>query len=71
MIDIFFLLLRNTKMNVSLWTCCVLMNAEPNFRRGFSRGMLAKTVPKRSSSVHTATTDISGKIEKLGIFQVN
>ena len=57
-------------MNVSLWTCCVLMSVEPNFRRGFSRGMLAKTVQKRSSSVHTATTDISEKIERLGVVQV-
>ena len=58
-------------MNVSSWSCCVLMGAEPNFKRGFSRGMLTKIVPRRSSSVHTATTDISGKIERLGIVQVN
>ena len=57
-------------MLVCLWTCCVLMSAEPNFRKDFSRGMSTKIARRRLLSALTATIDTSERIERFAIFQV-
>ena len=65
-----FSVLRNTKMLVSSWTCCALMNAEPNFRKDFSRGMSTKIAQRRSLSALTATTGTLGRIERFELHEV-
>ena len=68
--EIDYSLFRNTKKLVSLWKCSVLTTVALNFKNDSSRSTRTKTVQKRLSPVRTATTDISGRTERLSVIHV-
>lgn len=68
--EIDYSLFRNTKKLVSLWKCSVLTTVALNFKNDSSRSTRTKTVQKRLSPVRTATTDISGRTERLNVIHV-
>lgn len=68
--EIDYSLFRNTKKLVSLWKCSALTTVALNFKNDSLRSTRTKTVQKRLSPVRTATTDISGRTERLSVIHV-